>query len=143
MQGKNTSVQEALSYAELTTSYLRWLHGNEAIKEFYETVVKESEEYTEEPILPRYKRRLDAASAPHRFSSPECYYRFLYFQALDLISEQTISRFKQESMLVPQDIEKLLIEAANNQDTSPIDIPSSIINMYCKDVNFESAKVQL
>ena len=146
LQGKNTSIQEALSYAELTTSYLRRLRGDEAFKEFYETVVKESEEYTEEPILPRYKRpprRLDAASAPHRFSSPECYYRFLYFQALDLISEQIISRFKQESMLVPQNIENLLIEAANNQDTSPIDIPSSIINMYSRDVNFERAKVQL
>ena len=77
--------------APLTTSYLRRLRGNEAFKEFYETVVKESEEYTEEPILPQYKqspRRLGAASAPHRFYSPECYYRFFYFQALDLISEQ-------------------------------------------------------
>ena len=44
---------------------------------------------------------------------------------------------------MPQNIENLLIEAANNQDTSPIDIPSSIINMYSRDVNFERAKVQL
>ena len=85
LQSKNTSVQEALSCAELARSYLNRLRSDDSFKEFFALVVKEAEQYTEGPTLPRYRRppkRLDQGAAPHHFSSAEDYYRSFYLQAL-------------------------------------------------------------
>ena len=103
-------------------------------------------QYTEDPTVPRYRRpprRLEQGAAPHQFSSAEDYYRSFYFQALDLVSEQILTRFSQESMSIPKELEKILIKAANQQDNAPVIIPDSIYTMYSKDVNFERAVVQL
>ena len=132
LQSKNTSVQEALSCAEVTRGYLSRLRSDDTFKEFYALVVREAEEYTKEPVLPRCKRppkRLDGGAAPHQFGSPEDYYRYLYYQALDLVSEQILTRFSQESMSVPKELEKLLILAANKQDMCPMIVPRNLLTM--------------
>ena len=67
----------------------------------------------------------------------------MYFQALDLVSEQISTRFNQSALSVPKHIETVLIEAANQRSVADIAIPSSIQTMYCNDVDFEKAKVQL
>ena len=46
-------------------------------------------------------------------------------------------------MSVPKELEKLLIEAANQRDSAPVVVPDSILAMYSKDVNFEKAVLQL
>ena len=146
LQSKNTSVQEALSCAEVTRSYLDRLRSDGSFKEFYALVVTEAQQYTEDPTVPRYRRpprRLEQGAAPHQFSSAEDYYRSFYFQALDLVSEQILTCFSQESMSIPKELEKILIKAANQQDNAPVIIPDSIYTMYSKDVNFERAVVQL
>ena len=91
LQKKNTSVQEALSCAAVTRSHLDRLRSDRSFKEFYALVVAEAQPQTEDPTVPRYRqppKRLDQGAAPHQFSSAEEYYRSLYFQVLDLVSQQ-------------------------------------------------------
>ena len=110
LQSKNTSIQEAVKCAEVALSYLNRLRKDDMFKQFFTSVVKEAEEYTEEPVLPRHKRpprRIDEGAAPHRFTSVEDYYRSLYFEALDVVSEQISSRFCQGSMSVPENFESV------------------------------------
>ena len=139
-------MQEALSCAEVTQSYLSRLRSDESFIEFYASVVKEAEQYTDDPVLPWYKRpprRIGEGVVPHQFKSPEDYYRSLYFEALNLVSKQISTRFGQESMSVPKELEKLLITAANEQSIRQVNVPSNLLSVYSKDVNFERAKLQL
>ena len=72
--------------------------SDDSFREFYALVVREARQYTEEPSLPSCRqppRRLDEGAVPHRFNPPEDYYRSLYFQALDLVSEEILRRFSQ------------------------------------------------
>ena len=55
LQGKNTSVQEALSCAEVTQNYLSRLRSDESFDRFHNSVVTEAELYTDDPVLPRYR----------------------------------------------------------------------------------------
>ena len=146
LQSRDTSVQEALSAAEISKSYLRRLRSDDSFKDFFERAVKQGKEFTGEPTLPRYRRpprRLDEGSAPHRFNSPEEHYKMHYFYALDLVIEEISVRFSQESMSVPKDLETLLINAANHQEAVQITMPESLQPMYSRDVNMQKAVHQL
>ena len=139
-------MQEALGCAQVAQNYLSRLRNEPSFAQFYALVVKEAEEYTEAPVLPRYRRpprRLDEGAAPHQFETPEMYYRSLYFEALDLVSEQMLTRFSQESMSIPKDLEKLLMKAANEQTISTVNVPDNLLSVYSKDIDFERAKLQL
>ena len=131
LQGKNTSVQEALSCAEVMQGYLSRLRSDETFIEFYASVVKEAEQYTDAVLLLHLfslvvaytKVRQDhlctalllhlfslvvaytEVRQDHLFKSPEDYYRSLYFEALDLVSKQISIRFGQESMSIPKELE--------------------------------------
>ena len=146
LQKKNTSIQEAVSCGDVARSYISQLRSDDSFKQFFPTVVDEAQQYTGEPSVPRYRqppKTIDGGTAPHRFASAEDYYRSLYFQAVDLVSEQINTRFSQNSLSVPKDMETLLIEAANRDGVVDVAIPNSIQTMYCNDVNFEKAKIQL
>ena len=136
LQRVDTSVQDALSGAEIAVSYLKRLRNDESYKLFYASTVQQAVEHTGEPTLPRYRRppkRLDNGVAPHSFNSPEDYYRSHYFYALDLVSEEITDRFNQSSMFVPKELEKLLIDAANLDGNSHIEIQevSSCLSQAC------------
>ena len=46
-------------------------------------------------------------------------------------------------MLLPKEIENLLFKAANNADTSCIEVPEAIISMYHKDIDSRKPDNQL
>lgn len=137
IQRKNTSVQEALTCAEVAQNYLDRLRSDVSFDTFYTSATKEAEKYTEEPILPRYRvppRRLGQGGSPHQFGSPKEYYRSPYFEAIDLVCQQIVIRFGQESMSIPKELEKLLVSAANAQ---PVNVSAELTSLYSKDVNFD------
>ena len=53
LQGKHTTIQEAKGAAE---SHLRRRRNDDAFEKFYELVVTEAQDLTEEPALPRRKK---------------------------------------------------------------------------------------
>ena len=78
LQGKDTTVQEARTAADLAVHYLERQRTDERFSSFYKDVVKLSKDITAPPCLPRHKRppkRLDEAnSTSYEFTSPECYF---------------------------------------------------------------------
>ena len=46
-------------------------------------------------------------------------------------------------MSIPKELEKLLIKAASEQTICQVNVPSNLLSVYSKDVNFEKAKLQL
>lgn len=146
LQMKDTSVQEALSGAELAKSYLQRMRSDNSFQQFYASVTREAEEYTEESTLPRYRRaprELDGGSEPHRFSSPQDYYKPQYFEAIDLVVAEISARFDQKTMPLLKAIETLIIKASNCVHNTEIAIPESILTLYSKEIDMEKAEVQL
>ena len=91
LQSKDITIQEAIKGATLLSSYLKSIRSEEKFNDFYDKVLHESKNLTEEPSLPRIRkapRRLDDRSSGHVYSSPKDRYQHVYFEALDLASEE-------------------------------------------------------
>ena len=85
---------------------------------FYNQIVEQSSDLTEEPKLPRYRkipRRFDEGENPHRYLEPKDRYRHIYFQAIELVAGEVERRFDQPDLRVIKDLEKLLLSAANGE----------------------------
>ena len=62
LQGKDTTIQEAVEAAKLTESYLWILRSDEEYAIFYNEVVQASQDLTDEIILPRKQKKYHGAS---------------------------------------------------------------------------------
>lgn len=147
LQAKDITIQEATTGASLLTAHLHSLRNEEKFNSFYEHLVKDSSNLTEEPCLPRYRkvpRRFDQGESPHIYSCPKDRYRHAYFEALELASGEVEKRFDQADLQVVKQIEMLLLNAANGQLQVMSDIiPSGIKNYLNKDIDLERLKCQL
>ena len=68
---------------------------------FYDSVITESQELTDEPKLPRKKRVpqcIDQGSEPFHPLTPKDYFRQQYFKVLDILSNELRHRLKQEKI---------------------------------------------
>ena len=146
LQGKDTTVQDAATAADLAVCYLERQRSDEKFHSFYQDVLKSSKDLTAPPCLPRYRRppkRLDEASlTSHEFTSPESYFRQQYFEVLDLLASELKRRFQQKrGMPVVAAIEKLLLDAANATLVST-DLPEEL-QLYKDDLDLSRLKCQL
>ena len=55
LQGKDTTVQEAVNASALCRSYVTNLCSSEKFEVFYQSVVKSANGLTSAPVLPRYR----------------------------------------------------------------------------------------
>ena len=146
LQGKSTTVQEALMGAGMAKSYLVRQRDDEAFDSFYASMVDQAKEYTDDPVLPRYRRipkRLDDGAQPHRFTAAQDYYRAQYYEVLDLLGGEISRRFDQDSLALPIATEELLTKAANNVEGSDISLPAKIIEAYSRDIDMKELGRQL
>ena len=146
LQGKDTTVQEATTAANLAVNYLERQRSDEKFQSFYEDVLESSKDLTAPPCLPRYRRpprRLDeASSTSHEFTSTESYFRQQYYEVLDLLVNELKRRFHQKrGMPVVVAIEKLLLDAANGTLDSA-EIPEEL-QLYKNDLDLSRLKYQL
>ncbi len=110
----------------------------------FDLVVIASEGLTDEPVLPRYRkapRRLDGGAQPHRYSCPKDRYRHAYFEVLELASGEVDKRFDQSDLGVIQEIESLLLGAANGKDIP--EIPKQVTEFFEKKVDPARLRIQL
>ena len=145
LQGKNTTVQEAVMAADLAVCYLRRQRTDGSFDSFYSRVVDGAKELTALPALPRYRqppKRMDDGSSAHRFSDPECYFRKQYFEVLDLLISELQRRFQQKrGMPVAAIIEKILLDAANGAHNNG-ELPQEL-QLYKNDIDLARFKIQL
>ena len=76
LQGKDTTLQETITAANLAKVHYTRLRTETEFKKFYESFVSLSMGKSGEPVLPRYRRapsRLDDGTPPHRFACPQDY----------------------------------------------------------------------
>ena len=147
LQGKDTSLQEALSAVNLASGFYRRQRTDEAFGLFYDGVVQNAEDLTVgSPRLPRYRRapaRIDDGTSPHRFASPRDYYRSLYFQACDLLLRELEDRFDQKELLPPVlALENLIITAANGESYDDA-LQSVEDSCYAGDLDFSMLRRHL
>lgn len=99
----------------------------------------------DEPCLPRRRvppRRLDQGSAPVQFNTPREMYAQLYFEILDVISSSLTDRFNQSSYKIALDVEKLIMDAANEASINQ-ECLSAVTKHYGTDINADELKLNL
>ena len=147
LQGKDTILSDATRGADLLVSHLvshlKSLRNDTNFNKFYDAVLAESEELTEEPILPRYRkrpRRYDGGSLPHSYVTPKDRYRHFYYESLDMASGEVERRFHQADFQLLQKLEHVLIQAANGVI---LVLDESLIQYLEKDIDLERFTTQL
>ena len=142
LQGKDT-IQDATHGAELLVSHLKSLRSDYKFTKFYDDVLEESAELTEEPILPRYRkrpRRYDDGSHPHSYEIPKDRYMHFYYEALDMAYGEIERRFHQEDFQLLQKLEHVLIQAANGVI---LELDDTLLKYLEKDIDLERFSTQL
>ena len=122
LQAKDTSIQEATRGANLLVTHYQSLRAEPKFDRFYKDVLELSTALTDEPSLPRYRkrlRRLDEGVVPHRYQSPKERYRHIYFEVLELVKGEIERRFNQADFHLVQKLESLLLDVANGKPTEP------------------------
>ncbi len=123
LQHESMSAAEAQVIVSKTIETLKNIRGDDMFQLFWKhTELLREHTGIDEPILPRKRR------APSRYeigdgegfhlSLVEDHYRLLYFEAIDLAIMSIQDRFNQSGFLMYQNLEELLIKAANSKDYS-------------------------
>lgn len=123
LQHESMSAAEAYIIVSKTIETLKHMRSDDMFQLFWKrTELLRERTGTNEPVLPRKRR------APSRYeigdgegfhlSSVEDQYRLFYFEAIDLAIVSIEDRFNQSGFLMYQNLEELLIKAANNKDFS-------------------------
>ena len=123
LQGKDTSLQEALSAVNLAKSFYRRHRTHEHFDQLYSQTVEIAKNLKIGlPQLPRYRKapaRFDGGSQQHQYNSTVDYFRHQYFQVFDLLIRELEDRFDQKDLLPPVlALEGLILNAANGDDYS-------------------------
>ena len=145
LQGKDTTIQEAVNATELAVKYLTRLRSDSTFVDFYSKTVEEAKELTSDPVLPRYRRpphRIDDGEAPVLFSDPKSYFKQQYFEILDLLVNELKRRFQQKRGLpVMSVLEKTLLDSANGKFCA-LELPEEF-DIYNSDLDLSRLKIQL
>ena len=147
LQGKDTSIQEAVSAVNLGKRFYQRQREVEEFDRFYDSVVEEAKELKiGEPKLPRYRKapaRLDDGSQPHRYSTPRDYFRQHYHEACDILIRELEDRFEQKELMKPVLLlESLLLKAANG-DTCSKELLELEESCYKDDLDVDRLRRQL
>ena len=144
LQYKDINVQEALTAVKSAQHFLERQRSDSAFDLFYDSVVKEAtEKDLQQPTLPRQKRipkRIDDNTQNHVYSTPKDFFRHQYYEVLDLLNEELVSRFDQPTYMILKEMESLLIDSCNCKHTA---ISSNFKNLYAKEFNFDVLTAQL
>ena len=139
-------IQEATTAANMAKSYLVRQRDDSAFDSFYSCAIEQAKQYTEDPVIPRYKKppkRYYSGYQPHRFSDVRAFYRSQYYEVIDLLNGEITRRFDQASLPLPASIEDILVKATSDLDESPLKVPNVVAAAYSKDINMTRLEKQL
>ena len=114
-----TNAQEVLSSVRMANNFLKRQRSDPAFNSFYEVVVKEAENVTSEPTLPRQRQiphRIDDGSPNYQFSCPKGYFRQQYFEILDLLHNEITQRFDRPTFDIMGEMENMLVNSCSERD---------------------------
>ena len=143
LQSKSITADLCCQSGQAATRFLERQRSVESFDNFYESVIADSKDLTNEPKLPRKKRiphRIDEGSSGYHPHTPKVYFKQQYFEALDILINELQRRFQQRSLSVLHEIEDIIIKSCNGVVVKPSD---EIIAKYKSDINFERLLPQL
>ena len=143
LQRKDINAQEAVRAVTQAKSLFRRHTSDSAFNDFFQAILKEADELTQPPVLPRQRqvpRKIDGGAPAHQFTTVEEYFRKQYFEMLDLLSRELDNRFQQPSFKFLQEIECILIKACNGEHVKPSE---EFCSMYGKDLQMDRLVSQL
>ena len=97
VQAVDITVQEAVRGTRLLVPHLISLRTETMFNRFYDQTLKGSQPLTKEPKLsrnPKLPKRLDSGSSAHQYQSAKDLYCPVYYETLDLVSEEITRRFE-------------------------------------------------
>jgi hypothetical protein len=146
LQHSYISAAEGQVAATMTASTLSSIRNDEHYELFWGKVTRMAEEVdVDEPKLPRQRKRPpryeDGKAAPEFHSTPKDYYRSIYYEALDLITQTIKDRFDQPGYRVYQCLENLLLKAAKQEDFS--EELKLAVTTYGSDIHESNLTMQL
>ena len=144
LQYRDINAQEVLSSVRMANSFLKRQRSDFAFNSFYEVVIKESENITSKPTLPRQRqipRRIDDDFPNHQFSCPKDYFRQQYFEILDLLLNELSQRFNQPTFGIMGEMESMLVDSCNEKDKNGN--YENFEEMYKGDIDMNKLKIQL
>jgi len=146
LQGKDTSVKEAVTAVSVTRAFYQRQRSDEAFDEFYERVVTQAKDLEiGEPKLPRYRKppKRFGGSDPHQFDEPKRYFRHKYYSACDILIQELVDRFEQKEFMQPVlAMESLLIKSANGECHAD-ELKTVKESVFKEDLNFDSLERHL
>ena len=146
LQNPHLSAAEGQTVADMTKRTLATLRAEDQFELFWEKVRKMTSELdVKEPQLPRRRKvplRYESGKAPAEYhSTPKVYYRQIFYEALDLITQAIESRFDQPGYRTYRCLEDLVLKAANKEDYS--EELKAVTSVYGSDIDAPTLQTQL
>ena len=144
LQYRDINAQEVLSSVRMANNFLKRQRSDPAFNSFYEVVVKEAENVTSEPTLPRQRQiphRIDDGSPNYQFSCPKDSFRQQYFEILDLLHNEITQRFDRPIFDIMGEMENMLVNSCSERDKKRN--YENFEEMYKDDIDMDKLKIQL
>ena len=146
LQVKTLTASEGQELAKVTVTTLQSLRTDEMYDLFWQKVTKMANDLeVDPPTLPRShkrpKRYEDGSSSSHTHHTPQDYFRSMYFEALDLITNSITDRFDQPDFQTYAKLQELLLKAGKKEAYD--DEYSFVCSFYGDDINPSRLKIQL
>lgn len=141
LQCKSISAELCSQSGQAAINFLERQRFDESFNVFYDGVLADSKDLTDDPKLPRKKRSpRDHNANGYHPQTPKEYFKQQYFESLDILSHELRRRFKRESMSVLHKIEDIIISSCNGEMAKLTDTFKS---KYESDFNFDRLLPQL
>ena len=144
LQAKDTTVSEGITGAHLLKLHFTSMRSDASFARFYHETLTSSSDLTGEPVLSRRRKapkHLDGGANPHHHACPEDKYRQQYFDVLDHVVREIDKRFHQNDIAFVNEVESLLLDAANGKGQPEI---SDAVSKYSKGkIDLPRLKTQL
>ncbi|CAF3588482.1 unnamed protein product [Rotaria sp. Silwood1] len=147
LQRIDICLQDVLCAIKSLTKYLERIKCVDYFKRFYESILKEAESLTDEPVLPRIRKPssklVDTKRAPTVYQSPNEMFQQHYFDVVNKVLYALDFRFQQSVFPLLCKVEKFIIAAANRtKEDDNLNI-ESIVEFLNDDIDIPHLKCEL
>ena len=154
LQSEKMSAVSSKRLAMVTVETISNLHNSESFDALHDLCLRELQniKFVEEPFLKRkrkepkysllhYLEGYESRSEAHHPTTPRDHYRKQFYQAIDVLTSSVRDRFDQQSFLVFENLESLLIKTLKGEETSAE--MKIAREKYATDVNMSDLNVEL
>ncbi|CAF4936280.1 unnamed protein product, partial [Rotaria sp. Silwood1] len=147
LQRIDICLQDVLCAIKSLTKYLERIKCVDYFKRFYESILKEAESLTDEPVLPRIRKPpskfVDTIRAPTVYQNPYEMFQQHYFDVVNKVLYALDFRFQQSVFPLLCKVEKFIIAAANRtKEDDNLNI-ESIVEFLNDDIDIPHLKCEL